>query len=169
MNDFTRLKLLSHLITDTKEILQSGVGFNESSKLAEDIKGMIAGSSSVSPSGPETQRHFSTARRKMTILRIKLESLELLLSTLSNTQPILPLLMNKTGKEMNLRQDVLKHLSSKVNRMAETFNMSSFNNRDCLLGRNLKQDDIKNRTMGLDKHGLVGSQWQIIKGLASIL
>ena len=43
-------------------------GFNESSKLAEGIKGMIAGSSSVSPSGPEIQQHFSTARRKMTIL-----------------------------------------------------------------------------------------------------
>jgi len=63
-------------------------GFNESSKLAGDIKGMIAGSSSVSPSGPEIQQHFSTARRKMTILSTKLDTLELLLSTLSNTQPM---------------------------------------------------------------------------------
>ena len=71
--------------------------------------------------------------------------------------------MNRTGKELNLWQDMLKHLSSKVNQMAATFNISSFNNRDYLLGRNLKQDDIMNRTIGLDKHGPVGFQWQIIK------
>ena len=63
-------------------------GINEASKLAEDIKDMIAGSSSLPPSGPETQRHLSTARRKITILRTKLETLELLLSTPSNTQPM---------------------------------------------------------------------------------
>ncbi|KAK4581211.1 hypothetical protein RGQ29_024762 [Quercus rubra] len=131
-------------------------GINEASKLAEDIKDMIAGSSSLPPSGPEKQRHLSTARRKITILRTKLETLELLLSTLSNTQPI-------TGKEMNRRQDMLKNLSSKVNQMATTLNMSSFNNRDSLLGPNIKQDDIMNRTNGLDNHGLVGFQRQIIK------
>ncbi|KAM3690707.1 hypothetical protein ACJW31_09G140000 [Castanea mollissima] len=117
---------------------------------------MIAGRSSLPPSGPETQRHLSTARRKITILRTKLETLELLLSTLSNTQPI-------TGKEMNRRQDMLKNLSSKVNQMAATLNMSGFNNRDSLLGPNMKQDDIMNRTNGLDNHGLVGFQRQIIK------
>ncbi|KAM4079797.1 hypothetical protein ACB094_09G142100 [Castanea mollissima] len=131
-------------------------GINEASKLAEDIKDMIAGRSSLPPSGPETQRHLSTARRKITILRTKLETLELLLSTLSNTQPI-------TGKEMNRRQDMLKNLSSKVNQMAATLNMSGFNNRDSLLGPNMKQDDIMNRTNGLDNHGLVGFQRQIIK------
>lgn len=36
-------------------------GFNEASKLAEDIKGMIAESSSLSPSGPETWWNLSTA------------------------------------------------------------------------------------------------------------
>nr|POE61109.1 exportin-7 [Quercus suber] len=131
-------------------------GINEASKLAEDIKDMIAGSSSLPPSGPETQRHLSTARRKITILRTKLETLELLLSTLSNTQPI-------TGKEMNRRQDMLKNLSSKANQMAATLNMSGFNNRDSLLGPNIKQDDIMNRTKCLDNHGLVGFQRQIIK------
>ncbi|KAK7848532.1 exportin-7 [Quercus suber] len=115
-------------------------GINEASKLAEDIKDMIAGSSSLPPSGPETQRHLSTARRKITILRTKLETLELLLSTLSNTQPI-----------------------SKANQMAATLNMSGFNNRDSLLGPNIKQDDIMNRTKCLDNHGLVGFQRQIIK------
>lgn len=131
-------------------------GINEASKLAEDIKDMIAGSSSLPPSGPETQRHLSTARRKITILRTKLETLELLLSTLSNTQPI-------TGKEMNRRQDMLKNLSSKANQMAATLNMSGFNNRDSLLEPNIKQDDIMNRTKCLDNHGLVGFQRQIIK------
>lgn len=131
-------------------------GINEASKLAEDIKDMIGGSSSLPPSGPETQRHLSTARRKITILRTKLETLELLLSTLSNTQPI-------TGKEMNRRQDMLKNLSSKANQMAATLNMSGFNNRDSLLGPNIKQDDIMNRTKCLDNHGLVGFQRQIIK------
>lgn len=131
-------------------------GINEASKLAEDIKDMIGGSSSLPPSGPETQRHLSTARRKITILRTKLETLELLLSTLSNTQPI-------TGKEMNRRQDMLKNLSSKANQMAATLNMSGFNNRDSLLEPNIKQDDIMNRTKCLDNHGLVGFQRQIIK------
>nr|POE61154.1 syntaxin-51 [Quercus suber] len=85
-----------------------------------------------------------------------MDTLDVHLSTRSNTLPI-------TGKEMNLREDMLKHLSSKVNQMAATFNMSSFNNSDCLLGPNLKQDDIMNRTIGLEKHGLVGFQRKIIK------
>ena len=73
--------------------------------------------------------------------------------------------MNRTGKEMNRRQDMLKNLSSKVNQMAATLNMSGFNNRDSLLGPNIKQDDIMNRTNGLDNHGLVGFQRQIITGM----
>ena len=33
-------------------------------------------------------------------------------------------------KEMNQRQDTLKSLSSKVNQMAASLNLSSFNSRD---------------------------------------
>ncbi|KAL4607509.1 hypothetical protein ACB092_09G179800 [Castanea dentata] len=47
--------------------------------------------------------------------------------------------------------------------MAATLNVSSFNNRDSLLGPNIKQGDIMNRTNGLNNHGLVGFQWQIMK------
>ena len=56
-------------------------------------------------------------------------------------------------------------LSSKVNQMVATLNMSSFNNRDSLLGPNIKQGDIMNRTNGLNNHGLVGFQWKIMKGM----
>nr|POE61146.1 syntaxin-51 [Quercus suber] len=46
--------------------------------------------------------------------------------------------------------------------MSANLNMSSFNNRDSLLGPNIKQGDIMNRTNGLNNHGLVGYQWQIM-------
>lgn len=62
--------------------------FNDASKLADEINGMISGRSSlpVSPSGPETQRHMSATRRKVTILRTKLETLHSLLSKLPTKQ-----------------------------------------------------------------------------------
>ena len=63
------------------------------------------------------------------------------------------------------RQDRLKNLGSKVNQMAATPNFSSFNNRDSLLGPNIKQGDIISRTNGLKNHGLVGFLWQIMQGL----
>nr|POE61145.1 syntaxin-51 [Quercus suber] len=47
--------------------------------------------------------------------------------------------------------------------MAATLNMSSFNNRDSLLGPKIKQCDIMNGTNGLNNHGLVGFQWKIMK------
>lgn len=60
--------------------------FNEASKLADDINAMISGRSSLTPSGPETQRHMSTARRKITILRTRVETLQSLLSKLPGKQ-----------------------------------------------------------------------------------
>ena len=68
-------------------------------------------------------------------------------------------------KEMNRCQDMLKSLSSKVNQMAASLNMSSFNNRDSVLVPNIKQYDIINRTNGLNNCGLVGFCWQITKGM----
>jgi SYP5 family syntaxin len=74
--------------------------------------------------------------------------------------------MNRTGKEMNRLQDMLKNLSTKVNQMATTFNISSAANRENLLGPDKKtDDDVVNRASGLDNHGLVGFQRQIMKGL----
>ena len=52
-------------------------------------------------------------------------------------------------------------LSSNVNQMAGTLNLSCFNNRDSLLGPNIKQGDIISRTSGLNNHGLVCFQWQV--------
>ena len=54
--------------------------FNEASKLAEDITAMISGRGSLPSSGPDTQRHTSAIRRKITILGTKLDNLEALLS-----------------------------------------------------------------------------------------
>ncbi|KAF7819179.1 syntaxin-52-like [Senna tora] len=130
--------------------------FNEASKLAEEVKGMISAKSSQPSSGPETPRHLSAARRKITILRTKIEILQSLISTLPSQQPI-------TGKEINRRQDQLANLSSKANQMATTLNMSGLANRDSLLGPDKKSEEVMNKAAGLDNQGLVGFQRQIIK------
>ncbi|KAJ6426043.1 hypothetical protein OIU84_026593 [Salix udensis] len=130
--------------------------FNEASKLGDEINGMISGKNSLAASGPETQRHLSAIRRKITILRTKLDILQSLLSELPSKQPA-------TGKEMNQRQDMLKNLSMKVNQMASILNMSSAANRENLLGPDKKTDDIMNKATGLNNHGLVGFQRQIMK------
>ncbi|KAJ6316866.1 hypothetical protein OIU85_000238 [Salix viminalis] len=130
--------------------------FNEASKLGDEINGMISGKNSLAASGPETQRHLSAIRRKITILRTKLDILQSLLSELPSKQPV-------TGKEMNQRQDMLKNLSTKVNQMASILNMSSAANRENLLGPDKKTDDIMNKATGLNNHGLVGFQRQIMK------
>ena len=66
---------------------------------------------------------------------------------------------------MNRLQDMLKNLSTKVNQMATTLNMSSAANRENLLGPDKKTDDIMSRATGLNNHGLVGFQRQIMKGI----
>lgn len=60
--------------------------YNEAVKLADDISGMISECSSFPASGPETQRHVSTIRRKITILGTRLDSLQSELSTLPGKQ-----------------------------------------------------------------------------------
>ncbi|CAL9024644.1 unnamed protein product [Prunus brigantina] len=136
--------------------------FNDASKLADEINGMISGRSSLPPSGPETQRHMSATRRKVTILRTKLETLQSLLSKLPNKQSL-------TGKEINRRKDMLKNLSSKADQMAIALNMSSLANRQNLLGPDKKMDDIMSRTADLDNHGLVSFQRQIMKGILRLM
>lgn len=54
--------------------------YNEAMKLADDISGMISEHNSFPSSGPETQRHASAIRRKITILGTRLDSLQSLLS-----------------------------------------------------------------------------------------
>lgn len=130
--------------------------YNEASKLADDINGMISERSSLPSSGPDSQRHASAIRRKITILGTRLDSLQSLLSKLPGKQPI-------SDKEMNRRKDMLANLRSKVNQMASTLNMSNFANRDSLLGPEIKSADAMSRTVGLDNSGLVGLQRQIMK------
>lgn len=60
--------------------------YNEAVKIADDISGMIAERSSFPASGPETQRHASAIRRKITILGTRLDSLLPLLSKLPGKQ-----------------------------------------------------------------------------------
>ncbi|KAF6147491.1 hypothetical protein GIB67_021317 [Kingdonia uniflora] len=132
--------------------------FNDASKLADDITSMISERSSLPPSGPELQRHSSTIRRKITILRTRLDNLQSLLSKLPSKQTI-------TDKDMNRRQDLLGNLRAKANQMASALNMSNFANRDSLLGQDIKPADAMTRTTGLDNHGLVGLQRQIMRGI----
>ncbi|KAM0948605.1 putative target SNARE coiled-coil domain-containing protein [Dioscorea sansibarensis] len=130
--------------------------FNEASKLADDISGMISERGSLPPSGPETQRHTSAIRRKITILGTRLDSLESILSKLPSKQPI-------SDKELHKRQDMLSNLRSKAKQMASTLNMSNFANREDLLGPSKKSVDEISRTAGLDNYGIVGLQRQIMK------
>jgi SYP5 family syntaxin len=130
--------------------------YNEAVKLADDINGMISERSSLPASGPETQKHASAIRRKITILGTRLDTLLSLLSKLPGKQPI-------SEKEINRRRDMLSNLRSKVNQMASTLNMPNFANRDSLLGPEIKPAEAMSRTVGLDNHGLVGLQRQIMK------
>ncbi|PSR95538.1 Syntaxin-52 like [Actinidia chinensis var. chinensis] len=130
--------------------------YNEAVKLADDINGMISERSSLAASGPEAQRHASAIRRKITILGTRLDSLLSLLGKLPGKQPL-------TEKEMNRRKDMLANLRTKVNQMASTLNMSTFGNRDSLLGPEIKTADAMSRTNGLDNSGIVGLQRQIMR------
>ncbi|CAL5341655.1 unnamed protein product [Camellia sinensis] len=130
--------------------------YNEAVKLADDINGMISERSSMPGSGPEAQRHASAIRRKITILGTRLDSLQSLLSKLPSKQPL-------TEKEINRRKDMLANLRSKVAQMASTLNMSNFANRDSLLGPEITSADAMSRASGLDNHGVVGLQRQIMK------
>ncbi|KAG6482063.1 hypothetical protein ZIOFF_058690 [Zingiber officinale] len=66
--------------------------FNEASRLSDEINAMISQRGSLPPSGPETQRQLTAMRRKITILRTRLENLEALLSKLPSIQPMEDLL-----------------------------------------------------------------------------
>lgn len=70
----------------------------------------------------------------------------------------------RSEKEMNRRKDMLANLRSKTNQMASALNMSNFANRDSLLGPEIKPADVMSRSTGLDNHGLVGFQRQIMRG-----
>ncbi|CAL9057038.1 syntaxin-52-like [Musa acuminata AAA Group] len=129
---------------------------NEASKLAEDISVMISERGSLPPSGPDTQRHLTAMRRKITILRTRLESLESFLSKLPSLQPI-------KDKELNKRQEMLANLKSKADQMASELNMSNFGNRKDLFGDDKKSADVVSRTAGLDNQGIVGLQRQIMR------
>ncbi|MBA0776895.1 hypothetical protein Gotri_011834, partial [Gossypium trilobum] len=54
--------------------------YNDAIKIADDINGMISGKGSLHSSKPETQRHASAIRRKITILGTRLDGLQSLLS-----------------------------------------------------------------------------------------
>lgn len=62
--------------------------YNEAVKLADDINGMISERSSLHASGPETQRHASAIRRKITILGTRLDGLQSILTKLPGKQPM---------------------------------------------------------------------------------
>ncbi|KAK8644003.1 hypothetical protein V6N13_013279 [Hibiscus sabdariffa] len=128
--------------------------YNEAVKIADDIDGMISGKSSLPASGPETQRHASAVRRKITILGTRLDGLQSLLSRPTG-KPL-------TEKEMDRRKDMASNLRSKANQMASAFNMANIANRDSLLGPETKPDAMS-RTVGLDNSGLIDLQRQIMK------
>lgn len=62
--------------------------YNEATKLADDINGMISERSTLPASGPDAQRYVSAIRRKITILGTRLDSLQSLLSKHPGKQPM---------------------------------------------------------------------------------
>ncbi|OWM85854.1 hypothetical protein CDL15_Pgr012104 [Punica granatum] len=118
--------------------------FNDATKLADEIGGMISERSMLPTTGPDSQRHASAIRRKITILGTRLDSLQSLLTKLPGKQ-------STSEKEMNRRKDMLANLRTKVNQMASTLNMSNFANRDSLLGPETKQPDVMSRTAEQDE------------------
>ncbi|KAG6385621.1 hypothetical protein SASPL_154457 [Salvia splendens] len=78
---------------------------------------MISEQRSLLPaSGREAQRYVSDTRRKISILRTRLDTLH----------SLLPGLPSLTKNEMDHRVDMVSKLRSKVNDMASTLNMSRF-------------------------------------------
>lgn len=130
--------------------------FDEASKLADDIASMIKERNSLPPAGRDTQRHTSAIRRKMTILGTRLDSLDSRLSQLPSNRP-------KMDKELHKRQDKLVNLRSRVKQMASTLNTSNFANREDLVGPSRISVDEITQTAGLDNHGIVVLQRQILK------
>ncbi|MFS8008795.1 hypothetical protein Hanom_Chr14g01277081 [Helianthus anomalus] len=115
--------------------------YNEASKLVDDITGMIS-NRSLFGAGSEAQRHSSAIWRKIIMLGTRLDSLQSLLKKLPAKQPL-------TEKEMDKRRDMLANLRTKVTQMASALNMSSFGNRDNLLGPGTKPADDMARISGL--------------------
>ncbi|KAJ6820379.1 syntaxin-52-like isoform X1 [Iris pallida] len=68
-----------------------------------------------------------------------------------------------TEKELNKCKDMLSNLRSKAKQMGSTLNMSNFASREDLLGRSKRSADEIDRTAGLDNHGIVGFQRQVMK------
>uniref|UniRef100_A0ACD5Z8V4 Uncharacterized protein n=1 Tax=Avena sativa TaxID=4498 RepID=A0ACD5Z8V4_AVESA len=127
----------------------------EAARLAEDVASMIAERGTLPQSGPEATRHASAIRRKITILGTRLESLQGLLARVPPK--------SITDKELRKRQDVLSNLKSRAKQMAESFNMSTFANREDLLGGTQKAADEISRVAGLDNQGIVGLQRQVMR------
>ncbi|KAJ6822251.1 putative syntaxin-52 isoform X1 [Iris pallida] len=129
---------------------------NEATRLSEDVSAMMASLPPPSSAASDTQRLTSAVRRKITILGTRLDSLQSDLSKLPSKQPI-------TEKELNKRKDMLSNLRSKAKQMGSTLNMSNFASREDLLGQGKRSVDEIDRTAGLDNHGIVGLQRQVMK------
>ncbi|ONH94548.1 hypothetical protein PRUPE_7G022100 [Prunus persica] len=108
--------------------------FNDASKLADEINGMISGRSSLPPSGPETQRHMSATRRKVTILRTKLETLQSLLSKLPNKQSILANKQNLLGPDKKM-DDIMRRTEDLDNHGLVSFQRQIMKEQDEGLGK----------------------------------
>lgn len=129
--------------------------YNEAAKLADDIYSTIS-EKTLSSSGPESQRHFSAIRRKITILGTRLDNMEDLVAKIPSKHHL-------TEKELNRRKDMLSNLRSKADQMAATLNMSNYSNRDSLLGPEIKPVDAVTRIADLDDQGVVVLQRQIMR------
>lgn len=133
--------------------------YNEAVKLADDISNMMSERSSLSASSPESQRHTSTLRRKMTMLGTKLDSLE-------SRLPKLPGQQSLAAKDNKNRGDLVADLRSTLKQMTSTLNIPNLGNRDLLLepdSPESKPSDGLSRAAGLSNAEVVSLQGQIIK------
>ncbi|KAG8076548.1 hypothetical protein GUJ93_ZPchr0006g43028 [Zizania palustris] len=138
--------------------------YNEASRLADDVTSMIADIGSLPQSGPQITRHMSVIRRKITVLEIRLRSLETLVSRIPPKSKYAFFMQKKRkDKELHKRQDMLSNLKSRAEQMVASFNMSNFANKEDLLGQSKKAADDMSRVAGLDNQWVVTLQRQTMR------
>ncbi|KAL8172213.1 hypothetical protein V2J09_024017 [Rumex salicifolius] len=131
--------------------------YNEGLKLRDEIDRMVAEAKSFSPTRSQTQSHFSTTRRKITILKTKLQTLEILrLQIPSSRRPI-------SEKEMDKRKAMLENVRSNAEQMENTLNSYCPARRDWLLFKNRNSDEMMKKASDMNNHGVIALQRQIIK------
>lgn len=132
--------------------------FEDAIRLAEDIGARISELMASAASGAaESSRLVSAARRKITMLGTKLDSLQSLLNNPNLTKSL-------SEKDIAKRQDMVSSLRGRMNQMTTNLSSSQAASRSNLLGQEVKTEPKESsRTAGVDNPGIIGLQRQIMR------